>query len=34
MTYIHRDLEPQLLSETPPKAIVLYGSRHIGKRPG
>ena len=32
MTYIHRDLEPQLLSETPPKAIVLYGSRHIGKK--
>ena len=32
MTYIHRDLEPQLQSETPPKAIVLYGSRHIGKK--
>ena len=32
MAFIQRDLEPQLLSETPPKAIVLYGSRHIGKK--
>ncbi len=32
MAFIERDLEPQLLSEAPPKAIVLYGYRHIGKK--
>ena len=31
MAYIQRELQPQILSETPPKAIVIFGARQIGK---
>ena len=31
MPYIQRELQPQILSETPPKAIVIFGARQIGK---
>ena len=31
MAYIQRELQPQILSETPPKAIVIVGARQIGK---
>ena len=31
MAYIQRELQPQILNETPPKAIVIFGARQIGK---
>ena len=31
MTYIQRELQAQILNETPPKAIVIFGARQIGK---
>lgn len=31
MPYIQRELQPQILRGTPPKAVVLYGARQIGK---
>lgn len=31
MTYIQRELQPQIICETPPKAVVIYGARQIGK---
>ena len=31
MPYIQRELQPQIISETPPKAVVILGARQIGK---
>lgn len=31
MPYIQRELQPQITRETPPKAIVIFGARQIGK---
>lgn len=31
MPYIQRELQPQITRETPPKAVVIFGSRQIGK---
>lgn len=31
MPYIQRELEPQITRETPPKAVVIFGARQIGK---
>ena len=31
MPYIQRELQPQIISETPPKAVVILGARKIGK---
>ena len=31
MAFIPRELQPQILSETPPKAVVIFGARQIGK---
>lgn len=31
MPYIQRDLQPQITRETPPKAVVIFGARQIGK---
>ena len=31
MPYIQRELQPQLICETPPKAVVILGARQIGK---
>ena len=31
MPYIQRELQPQIISETPPKAVVIFGARQIGK---
>ena len=31
MPYIQRELQPQITRETPPKAVVIYGARQIGK---
>lgn len=31
MTYIQRELQPQITRETPPKAVVIFGARQIGK---
>lgn len=31
MPYIQRELQPQITSETPPKAVVIFGARQIGK---
>ena len=31
MSFIPRELQPQILSETPPKAVVIFGARQIGK---
>lgn len=31
MAFIRRELQPQILSETPPKAVVIFGARQIGK---
>lgn len=31
MPYIQRELQPQITRETPPKAVVIFGARQIGK---
>ena len=31
MPYIQRELQPQIIRETPPKAVVILGARQIGK---
>lgn len=31
MPYIQRELQPQIICETPPKAVVIFGARQIGK---
>lgn len=31
MPYIQRELQPQITCETPPKAVVIFGARQIGK---
>lgn len=31
MPYIQRELQPQINRETPPKAVVIFGARQIGK---
>ena len=31
MPYIQRELQPQIIRETPPKAVVIFGARQIGK---
>lgn len=31
MAFIPRELQPQIPSETPPKAVVIFGARQIGK---
>ena len=31
MPYIRRELQPQIIRETPPKAVVILGARQIGK---
>ena len=31
MPYIQRELQPQFTRETPPKAVVIFGARQIGK---
>lgn len=31
MTYIQRELQPQIINETPPKAVIIFGARQIGK---
>ena len=31
MPYIQRELQPQIICETPPKAVVILGARQIGK---
>ncbi|MFR3319780.1 MAG: ATP-binding protein [Sutterella wadsworthensis] len=31
MSYIQRELQPQITRETPPKAVVIFGARQIGK---
>ncbi len=31
MPYIQRELQPQITHETPPKAVVIFGARQIGK---
>ena len=31
MSYIQREIQPQFTKETPPKAIVIFGARQIGK---
>lgn len=31
MPYIQRELQPQIIRETPPKAVVIIGARQIGK---
>ena len=31
MPYIQRELQPQIICETPPKAVVISGARQIGK---
>ena len=31
MPYIQRELQPQITGETPPKAVVIFGARQIGK---
>ncbi len=31
MPYIPRELQPQITRETPPKAVVIFGARQIGK---
>ena len=31
MTYIQRELQQQISTETPPKAVVIFGARQIGK---
>lgn len=31
MLYIQRELQPQITRETPPKAVVIFGARQIGK---
>lgn len=31
MPYIQRELQPQITRETPPKAVVIFGTRQIGK---
>lgn len=31
MPYIARDLQPQIIGEPSPRAIVIYGARQIGK---
>lgn len=31
MPYIQRELQPQVTRETPPKAVVIFGARQIGK---
>ena len=31
MPYIQRELQPQIIRETPPKAVFIFGARQIGK---
>lgn len=31
MTFVRRDLESEIITDTPPKAVVIFGARQIGK---